>query len=611
MTRENLHTVTARARRVPAWIVVGLCAVSSLAYGAKGPAASSAQGLPTVIEGSGDSDVVGDLVSWQNTLIEAQQPTDFQYFQRGTTDGRAQLLQGLTQFAISGVPYSAAELAARPADSSAILEVPIAVSSLTIVATTPDGVGWNTEAIKPGCDPNDPDIADPEACYERGVFTNPIRLPAESLGALGIGLSPSFEVNRKALWESDAVASALGTKALAIQSRSKRHTFVNRSEGSAANRYLMIYAKVLAPEAWELRKKENPEYAWEPIGEQMSPRTVSRYGSDTQMGIIAISNVDAATNQTPDTWSGNMGAVPTNQVARLQRDYPLAGLREVQVQNHLGEYVSATTAAVAASLAGGTDPLTAATTDVPGGYPFVWITHMYVLAGSLTPAQANAMAATVRYIVTDGQVDIESNGGVRLPTSLRDEALAAADAIVIENCLAAGYEVTTSGPAASETNTPQVQTLTSLKHCTEIVAPVATTTTSTIGSLTTTTLAPNTTAAYTPPRYPSYVPPAFTPVDPPSIGDGAGLIDDGATTSVDTATTVLLASSPPDGLANPGAGAGGVRPQGQPLSNLPLTLPADGRNGFKKLGTLLMGATLFLVVRRVLAGRRFQSSAAQ
>jgi hypothetical protein len=589
-----------RRHRPPAWALL-CCAGLLLWFVGSAPAtAETPAAVPVVLEGSGDNDVVGALTPWQNTLFEADQPTDVQYFQRGSLDGRAQLLNGQADFAVSGVPFSAAELQARPADAGAIVEVPIAVSSMSIVATTPVAGAWNTVQFR--CDPDDPDVPDPDACIVRGKYEGPVRLPADSLAALAVGLTPDFEQNRLSLWESPAVVEALGTSELEIQSRSLRHTFLNRTEGSAANKYLMEYAAALGTTAWDLRKKENPQFAWEPIGEQMSPRTLSRFGADTQIGLIAIANVDAATNSVNPTWSGNMGGVPTLQVEKLSTDYPAAGWRVVEVQNKLGEYVAPTPESIAASIAASTEPLAAVRNDVAGGYPFVWVTNLYTVAGSLTPDEANSLAALIRYVVTDGQQQVVDRGGVPLPAALVDSALAAANSIVTGNCAVQGFEVSTGGPAATEPKTPEVQALTGLSHCVRVESAPPTTTT-----VATTATTSASTTAFVPPTT-AYVPP---PTPRPNSGSSsasggrqpasADPLPSTVTTVVESPTSTTAAETP--STTTPPRG-GVSRFQASPLARLPLDLPDDGRTGFKRLGTLMLGAGMYLWGRRVVAARR-------
>ena len=239
----------------------------------------------------------------------------------------------------------------------------------------------------------------------------------------------------------------------------------------------------------------------------------------------------------------------------------------MEAQNAHGDWVAPTRESLDVSLAAGTSMNVAAFDDVPGGYPLVHINRLYTVAGTLAPDEANALAAAIRFIATDGQQTAIDNGGTDLPDDLRLEALAKADAIVEANCDAEGYEVTTSGPSRFEPATPGVQALTSMRHCTPVPVPATTTTTTeaptTTAEATTTTVAPTVAPAPLPTSppvtAPPFVPQRSSPSPPPVVV---------ATTSVatplpettTTSTTVVLASEPP-ALPTPElTGGAGARP---------------------------------------------------
>lgn len=538
---------------------------------------ASAEAAPVTIEGSGAAEISNDLVTWQDALGGAEQPIDMQYFQRGSKDGRQQLLDGLTDFAVSGRPFTAAQLATRPKGAPAILSAPISVASLSILFSEPSQVGWSTTDLVPGCDPTDPDIVDPEACYIRGTFTGPYRVPPENLAAMIVNLSPTYNSNGLANWAHPGMQTALGTSVLTIQRPGAHHTFVERTEGAAANYALMDYAKTLGPTAWALRKGENPEFRWEPVDEEFSPRVLTRFGADTQMGIMAFSGVDAATGSSPDTWTGNAGPVSTTAVKRLNEDYPTAKFVEFEIQNANGDWVKPTQETISAALEAGTGVNVAAHQPIPGAYPLVWVNRVYVVSGSLTPDKANSVAAMIRYIVTDGQDSTVANGGAPLTDALRAEALEKADAIVAANCTAEGYEVTTGGPGPFEPNTPGVQAISSMQHCTVIPPPTSTTTT-----------------VYVPPTT-IYVPPY---IPPPIVTDGTT-----DTIPTDTSTTTPTSSSSVATTTTVEGSGGGQRPQGRPLAGLPMQAPSSGGGVPRPLGTMLLGAGGFLLARRIVLRR--------
>jgi hypothetical protein len=243
-----------------------------------------------------------------------------------------------------------------------------------------------------------------------------------------------------------------------------------------------------------------------------------------------------------------------------------------------------------------------ATVDAPGAYPFTWITRLYTVAGTLDPDKANSLAATIRYVATDGQDLVVAKGGAPLTAALRAEALDAADKVVISNCTQAGYEVVTSGPSTFEPKTPTLQALTAMKHCQLIPPPPTTTTTSTTTTSTTTTTTTTTVATTVP---------ATTVIlaSSPPLVQQAPATTAAATTLPTTTTTEPVAVTtttvtPTTTTTTIATGASTTRLRGRALTTLPMPLPPDGSEGYKKLGTLLLGAATFLAGRRFLLSRR-------
>jgi ABC-type phosphate transport system substrate-binding protein len=605
------------ARRVPLWSVFGAVGLALTGGSSLVDAAADDTAYPITVDGSGDSDIAGELVAWQNTLFASDQPVDFQYFQPGSREGRWQLLNGLSDFTVTGVPFTDEELASRPAGAGEILDVPMSVGSISIMIADPAFVGWRWETESP-CDLDDPSVDpdSPECAVQSGVLTTPIKIPPENLGAMIVGLPPDF--GGLSTWAHPDVEAALGTSDLVIQNIAVAHpTFLNRTEATSGSKALQVYTKAMAPTAWDDIQIADPGFAWEPVGESFSPRTPSRYGLDTQLGLMSLSNTDPITNSSPFSWTGNMGPVPTTLVPKLLAENPDDHYQIVVLQNANGDWVTPTRESLDAALAAGTDMDHAATHAVPGAYPLVYINRLYTIAGTLEPDEANALAAAIRYIVTDGQQVSIDLGSTSLPDALVTEALAGADEIVAKNCTAEGYEVTTSGPSAFEADTPGVQSIAAMKHCT-LAPPPSTTTeaaTTTIASTTTTappsttTAAPTTAApvatAYVPPivasQAPVYTSPPVYVGATPTTSPPESTVTATTDAAESTTTTELVASEPPVTTA---AGGGGSRPRGVALTSLPLGRPDDGAEQFKKLGTLMMGASLFLLGRRLVQARR-------
>jgi hypothetical protein len=622
-------------RRPSATGWLGLAGISCWLIGFGVAANAADPSFPVLLTGSGDGDVNAELVDWQNSLLEAEQPVDVQYFQRGTKDGRDSLLRGTADFTISGVPFTAAELASRPAGAGEIIDLPIALTALSVVSTTPIGGGWQTYIPPPAsanCESDDPD---PILCLPQiGQYTGPIRLPASPLSSVMLRLPPEFERNGFALWSAPDTVAAFGTATLGIMDGLARPIFVNRTEGAAQNVAIQTYGKAMAPTVWAMKQREDASHDWEALSEQLSPKMLTRYGLDTAVGITAIYGTPPGGGSQSADWAANMTVLPSTQVARLLEDFPLAKFREVEVQNRHGDWVLPTTETISAAFAAGTSPSIAATNDVPVGYPLTYLTKLYTVAGTLTPDEANALAAMVRYVATDGQDLVLDDGGAPLTAAMRAQALAAADEIVTKNCAignrAATYHVITSGPSAMEPDTPKVQALTNLRHCelkpvpttttepepeptttqpTATTQPAATTATAAAASTTastTTSIVASLPAVPQPPTVfaPSVVVPI--PFDSENSSADPSSEADSSTESASTTTSpnVEEAESVATETTQPTVGAASPRVRGRTLDQLPLPKPSDGSEGFKKLGTLMIGAASFLFGRRVVQSRR-------
>ncbi len=627
--------------RLPLWAILGSIGAAMFGVGSALQADAADPSVPVKLTFSGDSDIVGELVDWQDTMFLADQPTDVEYFERGSVLSRDNLLEGRSDVAISGVGFTAAELAAHPDKAGKIIELPLSIGSTAIIVTEPN-VGWVTRVLPtdPSCETDDPD---PVLCVARDVpFTAPIRIAPEPLSALITGLGISYQQNNLINWNSQAMIAGLGVDNLIVQLNNQFDSFVNRTEGASQNLYLKQYAKQLGPVAYGLREQEYPSPLWNDGVETFPPRTLSIFGSTSQQGIIA-QPVDALSRTVTGSWAGNMGPIPTTQVADFTRNYPNARIRVVQIQNANGDWVAPTRASLDAALAAGAStPNYATFNPVPGAYPLTFVNHLYTVGGTLDPDEANGLAAAVRYFVTDGQQLVIDDGGTSITAAMRADALAKADQIVVANCTAEGYEVTTSGPTDFEPDTPGVQALSAMKHCTLKPPPPPTTTTTTTTSTTvapttteatttstTTTIAvttttqspvlttestPNTTlvVAQTTPS-PVYVPPRTPTI---TFDDGGGDTSDTEPTSTEPSSTdevvgetspsveseAPVLTSPPADDAASGGGAG-TRVRGISLQKLPMEAPDDGSGGFKKLGTLMMGAALFIFARRLYLAR--------
>ena len=111
------------------------------------------------------------------------------------------------------------------------------------------------------------------------------------------------------------------------------------------------------------------------------------------------------------------------------------GVTLLELQNANGDWVGPTPDTINAAVdAGGDTPLFALDHKVPNAYPLVWVNHLYVHTSGLSIEKTEAIATLIRYLATDGQAVAKDVGEGRLPKTLADKALAAADDLVNSNC---------------------------------------------------------------------------------------------------------------------------------------------------------------------------------
>jgi hypothetical protein len=85
---------------------------------------------------------------------------------------------------------------------------------------------------------------------------------------------------------------------------------------------------------------------------------------------------------------------------------------------------------------------------VPGAYPLSWVDCMYVPSSGLSVAKTDAIAGTIRYLVTDGQARTGPFGDGTLPPEYVTQAIAQANLVVTDNCAAAGGQVVLTSEAS-------------------------------------------------------------------------------------------------------------------------------------------------------------------
>lgn len=586
---------------------------------------------PFEIDGSGAAGLNTDVVAWQNALYGATSPVDVGYVAEGDRDGRAKLLSGRTDFAISAEPFTDEELAQRPAGSAPLISAPMSVASISMLFGISPQLYQLRTYVPDGCDPNNPDVqCDPvDEPYMGGI-----RLPPQNLAALMVGWGG------RSVFYDPTWSAAIGQPKLRLTSDDTQSlaTFVYQLEGTSVNKYLLDYAQTIDPASWTQALTKAKSSKWNTAGERypitsgQSP--VGRGGYST--GVLAMFARPGFPNSDGDTgggWGANSAAVNTDSVVRLESDRSSAQMifTTASVKNAGGEYVLPTPAAVKAALdAGGATPNYAATHNVPGAYPMVYVNQIYAPSSGLTLEQTNAIAALIRYVATDGQKSVVDNGGVSLTPALQATALQQADALVASNCTGPDQMIVSGGPGPNEPATPGVAAIGTMKHCAlkpppetttvpdttvpdtaaadttvadattvpDTTTPDTTTTTTTTLARSTTTTSPRSTATTST----TMTSTTMTSTTAPLISDSAAAVPEETT----AAETVAPETTAPDTEApEPTEPVVTDPPSTRAVTystTLPMGQPPDG-HGFKKLGTFMLGAIGFLLGRSIFLRR--------
>ena len=259
------------------------------------------------------------MTPWQDALFGAAAPVDMRYTPHGSKLGREDFLAGSTDFVISGVPFSDAELAQLPHGKADIVDVPIQVSTLGFLVALPFPNGFQAQTIIPNCDPDDPPPPDftcssrtPYGGDSRPEFAGQLKIPSENLGAMMFNYpgscpwpappssDPHLPINS---WTCSPVTEAWGLGSWGVGSGQEWVGLtagagpvpVLRSDPDETSYYLQQYVKQVAPTTvWNPLVAEgansNPRIDWEPITEHFPrfTRVASRDGAGQQAGAARL-----------------------------------------------------------------------------------------------------------------------------------------------------------------------------------------------------------------------------------------------------------------------------------------------------------------------------------
>ncbi len=600
----NRRRVLIRATGIGACTVAVLTASppSGQAATTNPPAANTAPGAGTppppavTIEGEGASDPTSELTKWQNDLYGPTGTLNLNYIASGGYKARQDLLAGTLDYAISGVPFTPEELSTLPKASGPLIDAPVMASGLGFLADPPvgrDGPGWGeTVLLADEADPTTPNVV-------FRPYTGPLKVPNHNLAAMILSLvaldgEPEnlYSVNS---WGNPAVVSSFGLDprrgdASAVGSvlpaEGRPRSFL-RADPSESNYYSELFAATTAPEVWQGSQKIHRS-TFE-VGDALPPSLNTVQTKQGLPALLGVLGVPDKTGIVPYDINGTIVGVPPSGLSIFQAQFAATPARWISVQNAKGDWLTPSPAGIEAAVnAGGDTPFFALRNSVPGGYPLTYVNHLYAPSHGLSPDKTEAVATLIRYLATDGQSAMESHGDGKLSAALSNQALAAADRLVLSNCTGAGTVVVDSPlPGRFAPDLPGLKAIGSMRHC-ETPAKSSPGTKAPDGVVST---------SVGPVSGGSFIPVASGDF---SVPGGAGDATTAATASGSTASR--------NGAAMPGgtdkkpadAGPGGGK-EAVAIASLPLSLPFLTGSSFDRFSALLLGAGFFFLGRRVVA----------
>jgi hypothetical protein len=553
---------------------------------------------PAQLNGEGAWSIYEMTRDWHNQLATAKTPFSLSYTAVGSHFGRLDFLNKGADWVLSGVPFTDQELASAKAKRSDFIDAPLVVASLGMLFQRPLGGPQNGfQSFETFCDPFDPTtwpstILDQtqamKDCFAWKPYTGAIKVPWANLAAMLLTYSKDANggTSGEAMnsWNEPGVLNAMGVDNLASVPPGIFPTAVLRSDPDETMRYLQEFAARFAPNVWAGLKADNPGGVWDPNSESMGRSPFSSRGqADQQADQLQFPETEPRTHGQPV--GGVLAPIPASLIVEPRQTWevthaPPDFVEFIPVQNGNGDWVMPTSEAMTKAAAAGLDtPLYAFDHKVPGAYPFTWIDHLYAPAHGLTVDKTNALATLIRYIATAGQNVAANVGEGRLPEPLVKQSLAAADSLVQSNCVGSDRKIVTStDPGTDAPTQPALNGIGSMLLCEPVAAA-------------TTTTAPPTTIA-------------LTPTTTASVGPL-----NGNSNSSDSGTQLPVASETPatssDNASLKNKPPVTIYEKAQHHNTLlvasGLPVQPSQTNNYDRLGAFLLGAVLFLFLRKPIA----------
>ena len=597
-----------------------------------------------------------------NALYDSEAKPTFSNARLGDGLARQELISSVqdgklsgsdSRYAISGVPFSAAEQAQLATAKVDLVEMPIHAVGLGVFVSGPalQSQGYGSLGFPIVTAQKNPDD-DGSGFLPKYLFTDApsddldgrsptlpalqMKLPWRNLSSMLVGTAGGNDVGANGApsapfnsWYAPSLLTLWGYEwdpDVALWRKTGTTKYMNqfiqvssprpasRFEPTADNLYLQQVVVEKAPEAWNLAfataAKPGPSETWQPF------QPVLSRGLDQILPLLAQPDQPSSDPRgTPPPIMGTMAAMPTWGLQGALDAFPGKAQRfwVAELQNASGEWVSPTSDAITKAVAaGGTTPLHALHDPAPGAYPLTWVESLYAPSKGLSIDETNSLLAMVRFMATDGQDIMKRDGDGVLSPALVKQTLDAANKLATSSCTAAGgvpVTATASPYYPPATEAPKLAALAAQVVCGTKVAPPATTTTTTTvaptttSSSTTTSTSTSTSTTMAPVTFPASpsvtarrtTTPATTrpaPTAAPSVPAPTPTGAPPSTTRVPASTTTSTVAPAPQVL--PAAIS----------AKLPLGLPGDGTGGFDRVSTMLLGGVALLFGRSQLRRRR-------
>ncbi len=416
-------------------------------------AAGQQQDEPAILDVVGAPEALGPMSSWAVAMLSAPDAPVISPFSVGDQEARQQLISGAADVVVSGVPFTEAELDEMASTGREVIAAPMQAvgASFFMSGPFPTGIDLCTVVVSE----DDPELTD---CVDPRDHIGPLRLTSKNV-------ADAYLQTGDRVWMDPEFVSLLadGDPSTGIVPVPLQVSPVTRSDRGMPNVAVQEYISRTQPSIWTsaFSARFPPLDPVGPAEHWVFPGAPERNLQGTAVGTVRLWLTASGSSNEAARGGAVTLSTPLEALAAMQAEideppFDANGSPNVrtelylaQLRNGAGEWVGVTPESITTAMeAGGGTPLYGLTENVPGAWPITWVNSMYVPSSGLTAAEANAIAAVIRWQATAGRAGAHLLGDGQLPQALVDQALAAADEVVASNCDAAGVDlVRTDDPA--------------------------------------------------------------------------------------------------------------------------------------------------------------------